>query len=154
AVLDPEGQRLPERGDLVVRPALAEVPRRALGEIADEIQEARDRVAIGVVVAGEEVERPVAADGLGGTRSDAEVALEAGIPLDRPVVRWPLEVRDHGVDQTVGAEATMQEVAAEPDHAEASRLRHQLVAERPDLVRPALAHLLRPADGRGEPLAS
>src|SRR5262249_60392842 len=92
AILDAERQRLPERGDLVVRPALAEIPRRALGQVADQVQEARDRVAVGVVVAGEEVERAVAPDGLGWTRGDTEVALEARIPFDGTVVCRPLEI--------------------------------------------------------------
>src|SRR5437764_1111919 len=43
AVLDPKCHRLPERGDLRVRPAVLELPRPRLGEIAHEVHEAGDR---------------------------------------------------------------------------------------------------------------
>src|SRR4029079_5761652 len=54
-VLDLEGHRLPERGDLVVGPALAELGLPPLRQVAHEVEEAGDRVAIRVVVAGGEV---------------------------------------------------------------------------------------------------
>src|SRR4029077_13139280 len=57
AILDAERQRLPERRDLVVGPALAKLPRRALRQVAHQVEKAGNGVAIGVVVAGEEVER-------------------------------------------------------------------------------------------------
>jgi len=48
-ILDLERQRLPERGDLGVGPAGAERAARPLGEVPDEVQEAGNRVAVGVV---------------------------------------------------------------------------------------------------------
>src|SRR5262249_60229218 len=109
AIRDAARERLPERGDLVVGRALAEVSAGTLRQIADQVEEARDRVAVGVVVAGEEVERAVAPDGLGRARGDAEVALEARIPLDGTVVCRPLEIGHHRINQAVSAEPAVEE---------------------------------------------
>src|SRR5258708_6845895 len=72
AVLDLERERLPECGDLGVGPAVLEPLRLPLGEVAREVEKARDRVAVGVIVAGEEVELAVGADRVRRTRRDAE----------------------------------------------------------------------------------
>src|SRR5205823_2961969 len=112
AILDAKGHRLPERGDLGVRPAVLELLRLGLREIAREVDEAGNRVAIRMIVAGEEIELAVGLDGFGRARSDAEVALEARIPVERAPVRFvfprlEFEIGQHGIDQTVGAELRM-----------------------------------------------
>ncbi|HWP64433.1 MAG TPA: hypothetical protein VNO26_00805 [Candidatus Limnocylindria bacterium] len=105
-----------------------------------------------MVVAGEKVEVAVGLDGRRRARRHAEVALEARIPRIGRAVRFvlELEVGEHRVDEAVGADAPVQEVAARADHAGPRRLRRELVGERPDRVRPALRNLLRPADRGGE----
>ncbi len=154
AILDLERHRLPERRDLVVGPAFAKFLGLRFREILHQIEEARDRVAVGVVVAGEEIEVAVGLDRVGWARRDAEVALQAGVPIDAAVVGVELEIADDGIDQTIRAVLPVQEIAARADDTEARRLRDQLVAERPDLVGPALPDLHRPADRRRQTLGA
>lgn len=103
-----------------------------------------------MVVTGEEVEIAIGLDRVGRAGGDAEVALHTRVPVDGLVVRGKFEVRQNRVDQTIGPEFSVQEIAANPDDAQTRRLRDQLMTQGPNLIGPALADLHRPSDRGGD----
>jgi hypothetical protein len=102
----------------------------------DPVAEAPEEVAVVVRDAGAEVELAARGDRAGGTRGHAELALQAGVEGDRPVVAVDRRVDHDGAEEDEVAEPRVDDVAVDAHLAQPGLDGHRFVRDHPGFAGP------------------
>src|SRR5215831_4993199 len=99
--------------------------------LLDPIGKATEELAIVVRKARCEVERPFRSNGPYGTSSDAQLAFEAGVVVDRVVVRTCFTIHQNGAQKNEVAKLWVNKISVDSHVAEASLDSHRFMRNHP-----------------------